>query len=384
MIKRLAFLIMILAMGGSCCHFAVGEGGRRPQVIETDCDDPEDYNIPCEPECRDPCRNYHDPVLPLRDVLPEELVPKPFSIADYKVRAGDVFDVNVYGEEDITLVSAVVAEDGKIYYSILEGIPAEGRTVQDIVDELETRFRKYYLDPRITVTPKIITGLSWRVLGRVMKAGYYPLRSPITLKAAIGEAGGLAIQTTQFKNQERRIKTSADLSKSFLVRDGYRLNIDFEKVLFTADNSQNVYIQPGDYIYLWPKENLFIFLVGNTRDPRRVNYFDGITLAHVIASAGGWDSGSANSPNLNKAIIVRGSLCNPKVICADFEKILRGAARDVYLCSGDIVYLTNKPFRFVREVTRLAIESYVAGFTVTAGQFYSSEVVPLPNIINEN
>lgn len=386
MMKFILPLVFILLQ--SCAHIPTQNTPcyhdlRRHQVIETECLCCDVSEFECGPECVEPCFNNHFVEVPVRDLEPRDFNPLPFDTHGYKIIRGDTFEIQLFGEEEARLETVVVANDGNIYYSLLSGVPAEGRSIQEVVDDFQERLKTYFIDPRLTMTPRFLSGMAWRILGRVYKPGLYPLRYPLTLRGAIGESGGLITEVLRYRDIDRSLRTTANLDASFVVRDGKKLNIDFANLLFSADNSDNVYIKPGDYIYIAPREKQEVYVLGNVRTPRTVPFVKGLSLLGALANATGWESSlRPYGPNLRRVIILRGSLCNPKVICADVKEILDGCGRDVFLCAGDIVFVTNKPFRLVREIIRLAIESYIFGFAATAGQYYAEKVVPFPSLTN--
>ena len=55
----------------------------------------------------------------------------------------------------------------------------------------------------------------------------------------------LAFATTPASAQEY-----SDLEDSFIIRDGELLHIDFAKLLRQGDLAQNIYLRPGDVIYV--------------------------------------------------------------------------------------------------------------------------------------
>lgn len=343
---------------------------RRPEVIETECECPIDYNEECEEDV-DPCEEI--PEMKERDITIEDNNPAPLLVGGYLIQRGDSFDISVYDEDDTRVENVVVASDGKIYYLLLQGIFVEGKNIQEMAELLQLALTKFYNDPRVSITPRILHGLQWSILGRVYKPGRYPIAHPISLRNAIQMAGGLITETVRSRDTDRNFRSTANLKDSFLLRDGYKIRVDFESVLYSADNTSNIYLRPNDYIYIAPLEQREVYLLGAIRQPQKINFTTGMTLMSTLSLGGGWESGLPISPQLKKILVIRGSLKCPKTIVVDVNEILNGSARDLYLCPGDIIWVSNKEFRFAREVLRVAIESFVFGFVSTAGQFYAED-----------
>jgi len=112
-------------------------------------------------------------------------------ITDYKIGVGDVLEISVLGDEDMLAENVTVAPDGRIYYMFLEGIVAEGRTLEDLRAELESKMTRLFLTPTITIIPQFMSDNSFTILGRVRAPGLYPLEQTTTLRQAIGVSGGV-------------------------------------------------------------------------------------------------------------------------------------------------------------------------------------------------
>ena len=59
----------------------------------------------------------------------------------------------------------------------------------------------------------------------------------------------------------------ADFSRSFIARNGKRLPLNFERLFESGDLSQNVPIEPGDYIYIAAANVQEVYVVGEVRLP---------------------------------------------------------------------------------------------------------------------
>ncbi len=350
--------------------FFIG-GCRRPQVIDCPCkkDYILDYNFPCVEEIDDECSEI--PRIETRDLTEEDFHPAPINVDTYKLEIGDVLQISVYGEQETTVEKNVVAGDGNLYYLILKPIRVQGLTIRETAALLEDKLKELYIAPRVSITPVFLAGLNWKILGRVNKPGMYPLTIPTTLRGAIAKAGGPIIETLTYENSDERTRSSTDLSKSFIIRDGKKLNIDFESLITNPTSKQNIYLRPNDYIYIHPLDRQEVYVLGNVRRNQALPYYKNMTLMSALAMAQGWDYGNPQGANLHRVLILRGKLCDPMYMMLDVKEILNGCAKDPLLCAGDIVFVPNKPFRFVRELIRLALESYVFGYASNAGLFYS-------------
>lgn len=165
----------------------------------------------------------------------------------------------------------------------------------------------------------------------------------------------------------------ASLRDSFIVRDGKKLPIDFARLLYTEGADQDIYMKPGDYIYIASSLVTQIYLIGAVREQKPIPYKDGLTVVGAISGPSGITGGITKEGRPTQILVIRGSLTNPQVMSVDLFKIIDGKARDVYLLPGDIVYVPNKKFRFGRELVREAIDSFVDSFGSTAGDYYAED-----------
>lgn len=328
--------------------------GKRPCVMVNYC--------PCiidfAPDCCPPEEKQHTPI-------PREfLKPEYQRHGEYRIQIGDILEISLLTHEANSASSVIVAPDGNIYYMFLNAIPAAGRTADELAKQIEEGMTKVYVAPSVLVIPKVKAEQYYMILGKVFQPGVFPLESSIDLRQAIGNSGGITQGsfgvTTGYM---------ANLGNSFVVRDFKRLDINFSDLIYKGDNSQNIFIRPGDYIYLGSALNQEVYVLGAV--PARIAPFQqGLTLLQTLApSYGAFSEDPYVYGNWNDVLIIRGRLCCPCVIRVDFTKILYGCAKDVYLQPGDLVYVPNQKARFGRVLIRLAIDAFMSSFISNIGQY---------------
>jgi polysaccharide export outer membrane protein len=342
---------------------------RRPEVIEQR----ESEIIEFEFHNKSSVKNYVEPAKELRTPLTRELF-DPFHIEapEYKISRGDVLEIFMYGEDDNFVRETVVAPDGRLYYMFVDGIPAEGRTLKEVATDLSKRLAPLFINPEVTIIPRSIAAQRYCIIGKVNRQGSYPIVAALTLRQAIGEAGGIS-----FGGYNGTTIQIASLRESFIIRNGKKLDVDFAKLVFTEGSDYDIYVQPGDYIYIASSLVKQIYLCGAVPEQHAIPYYDGITLVQAISGpsgiSGGIILGTAYGSNVSQIMIVRGSLTNPQVMMVNLFKIIEGKARDVYLEPGDIVYVPDKKWRFARSLVHAAIYQFAAAFGSDAGNYYATE-----------
>jgi len=290
----------------------------------------------------------------------------------YLIGRGDVFEMQVFGDQETLADEVVIAPDGRLYYAFVDGIPAAGRPVDAVRRDVEEKLTDLYVNPQVAMNLKASQNQFYRILGRVKSPGMYPIYGSLRLREAIAQAGGIARERFNEKADNARLFLIADFDHSFIVRKDRKIRPDFHKVLFSCDNTQNIFVKPNDYIYIAPNKARAVFVLGAVRESKRIPYEDNIKLSSVIAQAGGWTRDPARdlNPDLHKVYILRRGKTCPIVAQVDFKKIINGQAYDLTLLPDDIVFVPNQKFRFARELVRTACFSFAQSFGITAGQYF--------------
>ena len=132
----------------------------------------------------------------------------------------------------------------------------------EILGELDQALGKYYQNPHSAISPAAIRSKKYFVLGAVANKGVYNFDRPLTVIEACARAGGL--QTGLY---ERNTVELADLGRSFLVRGGKRVPVNFEKLFQRGDLTQNVPLEPDDYLYFALANANEIYVLGEVGAP---------------------------------------------------------------------------------------------------------------------
>jgi polysaccharide export outer membrane protein len=107
----------------------------------------------------------------------------------YGVGVGDVLAVSVYNNPDLS-GEFTVAPDGSISMPLLGAIPVAGQGEAAIRAEVTKRLVKDFLvDPQVSVSVKTYQSQYVYVTGAVPRASRIPVRSGLTLRGALAEAG---------------------------------------------------------------------------------------------------------------------------------------------------------------------------------------------------
>ncbi len=358
------FLICILLCCSSCTLWL--EEMRRPQVMTGVAPVIDDLNPILNPSCMDEEDEEETGTLSPEFFNPYHPLEEKFVLS-----IGDLLEISVFGDEETEYRNVVVAPDGRLYYTFVDGIPAAGRTLQEVRKDLEESLSRYFIHPMVVIIPLAAFSQSYKIFGRVQQPGVYPIDAPIKLREAIGTAGGISRESYQFKDRNSRLNPIADLKRSFIIRNGEKLPIDFEKLLYTPTSNQNIYLRPGDYIFIADADPQEVYVLGGAILPSRVEYVEGMTLTEALAEARGFTIGDPYSADMSRVLVIRGALECPLVVEVDLLKLFHGEMRDIILMPNDIVFVYHKSLRFGRALVRAAANAFVQGFATTAAGYYA-------------
>ncbi len=269
----------------------------------------------------------------------------------YRVGPGDVLDIEV-AEAKGTRAETMVLPDGMLYYDVADGVQVAGKTLPQVSTLLADALREDYPYPIVSVNLSIPQSQRFWLLGQVKQPGAYPLASDTTLLEAISMGKGLYSGELEGQTQE-----IADLNRSMIVRNGEMLPVDFFSLVERGDMSQNVYVQPGDYIYMASAQDSAVYVLGAVKKPGPIYFLDEITAIRAFAQAGG----PAEEAIVTKALVIRGSLSRPRVAVVNLYGIARGYNRDFELAPGDILWVPKSPWttlnRYVNSILTTAAQS---------------------------
>jgi len=155
----------------------------------------------------------------------------------YKLRPGDVLQISVWKETDLT-AEVLIRPDGGMSFPLAGEFAAAGNTVADLTKMLEARIRRYIPDAVVTVAVKAASGNRLYVIGKVTRPGDFPLTGPIDVMQALTLAGG----ATPF----------ADLNGiRVLRRDGehqFSIRFRYGDVANGRHLDQNILLKNGDTV----------------------------------------------------------------------------------------------------------------------------------------
>jgi protein involved in polysaccharide export with SLBB domain len=331
-VTGLAIASFVLALAAGC-----GDAGRRAEMGH-----PTVYTVP-NPRAAiaDPTRAFRDP-----NIGP----PPPRTAEIYRIRTGDVLEVGIWGEDDMTK-EVTVGPDGRISYMLATEMRASGRTLTEIKTQLEGKLEEYYKSPKVFVSLVNSAGNFVSVTGIVKAPGIYRITNETRVVDVIAQAGGIPLGSSRFGEAFTEI---ADLSQAFVLRGNRFLNVDFE-VLFghkrwgaRAIALNNVLLQPNDRVYIPSAVRLEnkVYVVGAVRAPQMIRFSKQISFLEAVVRAGDVPEAAWE----RRSFVIRGRMNQPKIIPVNARDVRTGRIPDIRLEPGDVIFVPKTPLGKIADV----------------------------------
>jgi polysaccharide biosynthesis/export protein len=305
----------------------------------------------------------------------------------FRLGPGDMVEIEMLDDTSAT-TEVTVGVDGKIYYHLLPGTSIWGLTLSEAKELLESKMTNYLrTKPEITLTLKRVESIGVCILGEVNRPGVYSLATPLRLLEAVTLAGGptfAGIQPGAANSSGAPVAgtvsagtqaagpagsgpsfDTVDWANSFIYRQGALIKPDFQALFRRGDLSQNIYLQPNDFIYLRPLGPQNIYVMGSVFRPGAFPFTARSTLLKAITLAGGPIPLAYGS----HVAIVRGSLSQPRVAVVNYRNIAKGKQPDVLLEPEDIIYVPSAPYRYIVQLGDMIIRQFVSTWALNEGSY---------------
>ncbi|MFL5321054.1 MAG: polysaccharide biosynthesis/export family protein [Myxococcaceae bacterium] len=157
----------------------------------------------------------------------------------YRIGREDVLDVAVWRDADMSR-QVPVRPDGFISLPMVGDVKAEGKTTDELANELKTKLTPYIQDPKVSVILHEVNSSRIYVTGEVTHPGVYPLKGRVSVVQALAVAGGF----TPFADQDGIvvIRQGKDAGK-YPVRYSDLVKLDDDQ-----KGTTEAFLQPGDTI----------------------------------------------------------------------------------------------------------------------------------------
>jgi polysaccharide export outer membrane protein len=256
------------------------------------------------------------------------------AIKKYEVGPGDVLEVNVYGNDDLSRI-VTVQPNGSISYPLIGEVQVAGLTVAEVRRKITNLLeRDYLVKPQVEVKVREYNSQYVSVVGEVNSPGRKPLRGRTRLIDLLSEAGGfkptasaevmLTRTDGDFGDGRRSISVRLSKSSSPTAQDLVNLELPLKN---------------GDIITALPKS--FVTVDGEVSRPGRYAIESDLTVTGAVSLAGGLTRFGSNDVKVRRTDPETGQVT---IIQVDLKSVRNGKKPDVPLLPNDVVSVPRRVF----------------------------------------
>jgi len=268
----------------------------------------------------------------IQTVAPEDS-PAISGSPDYRVGAGDVLSITVFGHPDLSQ-SPAIQPSGTIVMPLLREVPVAGLTVAEIQRKLRNLLeRDYLVDPQVHVEVKEYQSQYVIILGEVNSPGRKPLRGETRLIDALVDAGG-------FKPTASAEVTITRTEGAF--EDGQKtLHIHLTGTQMTAQDEVNLSlpIMNGDVITALGQSHVTV--EGEVSRPGRYITDGALTITGALSLAGGRTRFASDGVTVRRRDPETGEVT---ILEVDIGDVRKGKQEDLVLKPQDVVTVPRRRF----------------------------------------
>jgi polysaccharide export outer membrane protein len=274
----------------------------------------------------------------------------------YRIGPGDLLDIRVFRHPELSRDAVRVDARGVVRMPLLKGeIEAACRTEGELEKEIEGNYKKYLLEPQVSVFVKDFQSQPVAVVGAVKTAGRFILQRRVRLLemlSLVGGANDLAGNTIQVVHSD--LGLSCETSRPPAAESAKATGVSFYQLNATlqGDPSANPYVQQGDIITVPLADQALI--VGSVLKPSAIPLKEPITLSRAIGLAGG----TLPDTNRERIRIVRqtGGTATTDIY-VNLKAIDKRQADDVLLKPNDIVEVSQIKggFKMLKDLVRAIV-----------------------------
>jgi len=251
---------------------------------------------------------------------------------EYGVGPGDVLEVNVIGNDDLSRIPTVQT-NGAITYPLLGEVQVAGLTVAEIRRKLTNLLEKDYLvKPQVEVKVREFNSQYVSVVGEVNSPGRKPLRGRTRLIDALLESGGfkasasaeVMITRTEGEFEGGRKTITVRISSQATLQDQINLELP---------------LRNGDIITALPKS--YVTVDGEVNRPGRYAIEADLTVTGAISLAGGLTRFGSGGVKVRRTEPESGKV---SILDVDLKDVRNGKKPDVPLLPNDVISVSRRVF----------------------------------------
>jgi polysaccharide export outer membrane protein len=264
-----------------------------------------------------------EPAAPAAEVAPA-------AVADYQVGPGDVLEVTVYGNEDLSRLPTVQT-NGAVTLPLLGEVQVAGLTVAEVQRKVTSLLEKDYLvRPQVVVKVREYQSQFVSVVGEVNSPGRKPLRGRTRLFDALIEAGGFKTTASGEVTVTRTDGTFDGGSRVLRVRISGAA---------TPQDTLNLELplRSGDMVTVSPKQ--FVTVDGEVTRPGRYPIDSDLTVTGAVSLAGGLTRFGSSTVKLRRTDPQTGDVT---ILEVNLKDVRNGKKPDPLLQPNDAISVSRR------------------------------------------
>jgi polysaccharide biosynthesis/export protein len=264
---------------------------------------------------------------PLPLASPEATAP------EYKVGVGDVLQLEVFGNEDLSR-TPTVQSDGTITLPLLGEVPVAGLTVPEIKQKLMALLAKDYLvNPQVEVRVKDYQSQFVTVMGEVNTPGRKPLRGRTRLIDVLVESGGFTPRASG-EILITRLEGGFEGGEKTL-----RLRFGAGPATLQDQVNLEIPLKNGDIVAASQKQTVAV--EGEVARPGRYTIEGDLSVSGAISLAGGLTRFGGSKVRLRR---VDGRTGKVEITTVDLKAIRKGKKPDPPVAGNDVITVPRRLF----------------------------------------
>lgn len=250
---------------------------------------------------------------------------------EYVVGPNDLIIVDVLGAPEYSsLLSTTggfrgsrVDGNGFIQMPTLGLVKVGGMTLAQIRDYIQDLLKEYIKEPSVIVEVTEYKSYPIYILGQFKNTGIFYMDRPFNVIQGLALGGGYDVNL-------------ANPRAARIVRDKKVLPVDVYELLMNADQNQNIWLKPGDTIFMPDKKNQNVVVFGQGTGVSIPLPDAGMNILQAVGIAG--LKKVAFHPQ--QVHLIRSlSPTRGQLMIVDIEAIVNGDAMPISLCDGDVIYI---------------------------------------------
>jgi polysaccharide biosynthesis/export protein len=234
---------------------------------------------------------------------------------DYRIGAGDILRIAVYGYDDLSQ-TVIVQPSGSFVFPLVGAVSAAELTPAELEQILAGRLAKGFIrDAKVTVAVQEYRSKVVFVVGEVARPGTYPLAGQTGVVEIVARAGPLSanagteivvvraaapLDGSRLPSEKTRAAAPAApaVSAAGSGSQGEVLRVDMREIQ-AGRLDKNILLQPNDTVIV--PQATRVFVSGEVRNPGAFPFSQGLSIRQAVSLAGGFSPDASTG----KARVVR-------------------------------------------------------------------------------